>query len=290
MSITHNKYDFDGKVVIVTGCARGIGRAIARAFAENGAKVAGADLNVDGVRETLAGYPDCTAYSCNIADEEACKDLVDKVVEHYGRLDVLMNNAGIFCQAPVTQMSAADWHKMFSVNVDSLFYLTKYAMPHLLKTKGNVVQTASVNGLGGDYMSWAYNATKHAVVGMVRSLCIDYGPQGVRINAVAPAMTATDMNRSVWTVPEKVAPFIERIPMAASRHPTARRPASTTRSSRLGVELRRIAFAERGCPGLSGGGPSRLLRREALAIRGRRLAQLRHKQPVERICAREAHA
>ena len=139
MSITHNKYDFDGKVVIVTGCARGIGRAIARAFAENGAKVAGADLNVDGVRETLAGYPDCTAYSCNIADEEACKDLVDKVVEHYGRLDVLMNNAGIFCQAPVTQMSAADWHKMFSVNVDSLFYLTKYAMPHLLKTKGNVV-------------------------------------------------------------------------------------------------------------------------------------------------------
>lgn len=214
MSITHNKYDFDGKAVIVTGCARGIGRAIARAFAENGAKVAGADLNVDGVRETLADYPDCTAYSCNIADEEACKDLVDKVVEHYGRLDVLMNNAGIFCQAPVTQMSAADWHKMFSVNVDSLFYLTKYAMPHLLKTKGNVVQTASVNGLGGDYMSWAYNATKHAVVGMVRSLCIDYGPQGVRINAVAPAMTATDMNRSVWTVPEKVAPFIERIPMA----------------------------------------------------------------------------
>lgn len=120
----------------------------------------------------------------------------------------------IFCQAPVTDMSAADWHKMFSVNVDSLFYLTKYAMPHLLKTKGNVVQTASVNGLGGDYMSWAYNATKHAVVGMVRSLCIDYGPKGVRINAVAPAMTATDMNRSVWTVPEKVAPFIERIPMA----------------------------------------------------------------------------
>ena len=139
---------------------------------------------------------------------------MDEVVKHYGRLDVLMNNAGIFCQAPVTDMSAADWHKMFSVNVDSLFYLTKYAMPHLLKTKGNVVQTASVNGLGGDYMSWAYNATKHAVVGMVRSLCIDYGPKGVRINAVAPAMTATDMNRSVWTVPEKVAPFIERIPMA----------------------------------------------------------------------------
>lgn len=213
MAITHNKYDFDGKVVIVTGSARGIGRAIARAFCENGAKVAAVDLNVEGAQETVAGFDDCCALSCNIADEQACKELVETVVEKYGRLDVLMNNAGIFTQAPVTDMPASDWHKLFSVNVDSLFYLTKYAMPHLIETKGNIVQTASVNGLGGDYMSWAYNATKHAVVGMVRSLCIDYGDKGVRINAVAPAMTATDMNRSVWSVPEKVAPFIERIPM-----------------------------------------------------------------------------
>lgn len=214
MAITYNKYDFDGKVVIVTGCARGIGRAIARAFGENGAKVAAVDLNLDGARETVAGFDDATAWSCDISDEDACRDLVQKVVDHYGRLDVLMNNAGIFTQAPVTEMSAHDWHKLFAVNVDSLFFLTKYAMPHLIETKGNIVQTASVNGIGGDYLSYAYNATKHAVVGMVRSLCIDYGPKGVRINAVAPAMTATDMNRSVWSVPEKVAPFVERIPMA----------------------------------------------------------------------------
>ena len=213
MSITHNKYAFEGKVVIVTGSARGIGRAIARAFCENGAQVVAVDLNLEGAQETVSGFAGSCAMACNIADEEACKGLIDAVVERYGRLDVLMNNAGIFTQAPVTDMPAADWHKLFSVNVDSMFYLTKYAMPHLIETKGNIVQTASVNGLGGDYMSWAYNATKHAVVGMVRSLCIDYGDKGVRINAVAPAMTATDMNRSVWSVPEKVAPFIERIPM-----------------------------------------------------------------------------
>ena len=180
MAITFNHYDFEGKVVIVTGCARGIGRAIARAFGENGAKVVACDLNLEGAQETVAPFEDSMAVACNIADEHAVKGFVDEVVERYGNIDVLMNNAGIFTQAPVTDMSAADWHKLF----------------------------------GGDYMSWAYNATKHAVVGMVRSLCIDYGPLGVRINAVAPAMTATDMNRSVWSVPEKVAPFIERIPMA----------------------------------------------------------------------------
>lgn len=214
MGITYNKYDFDGKVVIVTGCARGIGRAIAHAFGENGAKVVAVDLNLEGAQETIAAFPGSCAMACNIADEESCKKLIADVVEKYGRLDVLMNNAGIFTQAPVTEMPASDWHKLFAVNVDSMFFLIKYAMPELIKTKGNIVQTASVNGIGGDYMSYAYNATKHAVVGMVRSLCIDYGPLGVRINAVAPAMTATDMNKSVWSVPEKVAPFVARTPMA----------------------------------------------------------------------------
>ena len=213
MGITYAKYPFEGKVVIVTGCARGIGRSIARAFGENGATVVGTDLNLEGVEETLAPFENKLAVRANTAYEESCKQLIDSVVEKLGRLDVLMNNAGIFTQAPVTEMDARDWHKLFSVNVDSMFYLCKYAMPHLIETKGNVVQTASVNGVGGDYLSYAYNATKHAVVGMVRSLCIDYGPAGVRINAVAPAMTATDMNKSVWSVPEKVAPFIERIPM-----------------------------------------------------------------------------
>lgn len=213
MSITYNKYNYEGKVVIVTGCARGIGRAIARAFGENGATVVAVDLNLAGAQETIAPFEGSTAMECNIADEESCKKLIADVIDKYGKLDVLMNNAGIFTQAPVTDMPASDWHKLFAVNVDSMFFLTKYAMPHLIKTHGNIVQTASVNGIGGDYMSYAYNATKHAVVGMVRSLCIDYGPLGVRINAVAPAMTATDMNRSVWSVPEKVAPFIERIPM-----------------------------------------------------------------------------
>lgn len=213
MGITFNKYAFEGKVVLVTGCARGIGRAIARAFGENGATVVGADLNVEGVEETLSPFKNKLAVKTNIADEQGCKELIETIIEKFGRLDVLMNNAGIFTQAPVTEMDAKDWHKLFAVNVDSMFYLCKYAMPYLVETMGNVVQTASVNGIGGDYLSYAYNATKHAVVGMVRSLCIDYGPKGVRINAVAPAMTATDMNKSVWSVPEKVAPFIERIPM-----------------------------------------------------------------------------
>lgn len=93
MAITYNKYAFEGKVVIVTGSARGIGRAIARAFCENGASVVAVDLNLEGAQETVAGFDGSCAMACNIADEDACRDLIAAVVEKYGRLDVLMNNA-----------------------------------------------------------------------------------------------------------------------------------------------------------------------------------------------------
>ena len=106
MGITYNKYPYEGKVVIVTGCARGIGRAIARAFGENGATVIGVDLNLEGVQETLAPFENSLALSVNIADEESCKGLIETVIERYGKLDVLMNNAGIFTQAPVTESAA----------------------------------------------------------------------------------------------------------------------------------------------------------------------------------------
>lgn len=213
MGITSNTYPFEGKVVIVTGAARGIGRSIARAFAENGATVVASDIDVISAKETIAAYPGCISTACDVSDEESCKNLIQRTVKKFGRLDVLMNNAGIFTTGPFTEFPESSWHKLFAVNVDSLFYLAKFALPHLVESKGNIVQTASVSGVGGDYRQHAYNATKHAVVGLIRCLAIDYGPMGVRVNGVAPCITATDLNRSVWTDPEKVAPFVERIPL-----------------------------------------------------------------------------
>lgn len=213
MSITSNTYPFEGKVVIVTGAARGIGRSIARAFAENGAIVVASDIDIDSARETVAAYPECIATVCDVSDEQSCKELVEHTVEKFGHLDVLMNNAGIFTTGPFTEFPESSWHKLFAVNVDSLFYLAKFALPYLIESKGNIVQTASVSGIGGDYRQHAYSATKHAVVGLIRCLGIDYGPVGVRVNGVAPCITATDLNRSVWTNPEKATPFIDRIPL-----------------------------------------------------------------------------
>lgn len=97
-----------------------------------------------------------------------------------------MNNAGIFTTGPFTEFPESSWHKLFAVNVDSLFYLAKFALPYLIESKGNIVQTASVSGIGGDYRQHAYNATKHAVVGLIRCLA-----KQARINGHVPSPTVS---------------------------------------------------------------------------------------------------
>jgi len=212
---------FTDKVVIVTGAGSGIGAATARRFSQEGAKVVIADLSDDKLAATRADLPaDRTlAQVADVSQYAAVQALVAAAVERFGRLDVMVNNAGIAVQGKVTEASLDDWGRTLATNVSGVFHGARAAMPHLLKTKGCIVNTSSVSGLGGDWDMSFYNASKGAVSNFTRALALDYGKEGVRINAVAPSLTFTGMTKDIESDPEQLKKFAERIPLGRGAQP-----------------------------------------------------------------------
>ncbi|MBV9458947.1 MAG: SDR family oxidoreductase [Bradyrhizobium sp.] len=206
---------FDGKVVIVTGAASGIGEATARRFAAEGAKVVLVDRNRTAL-EKLAGElaPDKTlARVADVSDSQAVDEIVSTTVKRFGRLDVLVNNAGVHEGGDPTKVTNDQWRKVMATDVDGVFYGCRAALPHLEKSKGSIVNTASVSGLGGDWGMSPYNAAKGAVVNLTRALAMDMGKKGVRINAVCPSLTRTGMTADMMDDQDLLAKFAERIPL-----------------------------------------------------------------------------
>ena len=218
---TANRYPFDGKTVIVTGGGSGIGRAIARAFLDNGANVAITGRRVEALHETLQGHPAdrVLAVPGDISKPDTARELVAAVKERFEHIDVVVSNAAGYAAGDITELDTSDWEQLRATNIDALFYLAQAVLPELVASHGNLVATASVSGMFGDWGQAAYNATKHAVVGFVRSLALDYGGRGVRVNAVAPAFTLTEMTAGVDKSPENLAPFINRIALGRSGVP-----------------------------------------------------------------------
>lgn len=213
--MTKNTYPFHQKVVLITGGGSGIGRAIACAFLENNATVVITGRRMEALRETLASYPKerTLAISRDISEPQAAAQIVAEVLKRFGHLDVVVSNAGAYASGDLVDLDKKTWEHLCSVNIDALFYLAQAAFPALRKVSGTLVATSSVSGLNGDWKQAAYNATKHAVSGFVRSLALDWGGEGVRVNAVAPAFTITDMTADVAGSPEQLVPFIDRIPL-----------------------------------------------------------------------------
>ena len=191
--MTGNRYAFDGKVVLVTGGGSGIGQAVARAFLDNGAKVAVVGRRKEKLDETLGDRADRgLAIAADIADPDQARQLVDDVVAHFGRLDVFVNNAAAYIPKSFLDLTDDDWGSLQRTNVDAFFHLAQKALPELQKTGGNVVVVGSVSGLRGDWGQSGYNATKALQMNLVQSLALDFGPTGVRLNAVAPSFTMTE--------------------------------------------------------------------------------------------------
>ena len=210
---TANRYALDDKVVLVTGAGSGIGRAIARGFLENGARVAVSGRRVDPLTDTVAGT---AAGRVLVAPSDASSptanaELVETVVDHFGQLDVVVSNAAAYAGGDLADMTDETWDNLFAVNVDGLFHLAKAALPHLEASRGSLIAISSVSGAAGDWGQAAYNSSKHAINGLVRSLALDWGSRGVRVNAVAPAFTLTDMTAHIGQNDSDLAPFVNRI-------------------------------------------------------------------------------
>ena len=193
-------YSFENKVALVTGGTSGIGRATAIAFAKEGAKVAIAGRRESEgaavVAEIKAAGGEALFVRTDVSVEADAKALVDKTVAAYGRLDFAFNNAGIFADAgPVTTATEELFEKTFGINVRGVLYGMKYQIPAILQSGGgSIVNNASSLGLSVIPNAAVYNASKFAVIGLTKTAAVEFSSQGVRVNAVCPAVVETDIN------------------------------------------------------------------------------------------------
>jgi len=190
-------YPYDGAVVLVTGGGSGIGRATAGAFLEQGARVAVAGRRGEQLRETVGIDPE--AESCvvvaDLATATGVQACVRAVVERWGRLDIVIANAGLSEPGTIDHLDEAAWSRMRSINLDGLILLAREVVPWLRRSRGTFLAMSSVAGFGGDWNQAGYNATKGAVNALVQSMALDLGRDGVRVNAIAPAFTATRLTQ-----------------------------------------------------------------------------------------------
>jgi meso-butanediol dehydrogenase/(S,S)-butanediol dehydrogenase/diacetyl reductase len=212
---------FEGKVVIVTGAGSGIGEGTARRFSEEGASVVLVGDHRRNIAAVAKSLPKERTFAkvADVSREDDMEDLVAATVKAFGGIDVLVNNAGIFKGSSVTKTKAADWERVMAVNAGGVFYASRAALPYLIRRKGCIVNTASVSGLGADWNMSAYNASKGAIVQLTRAMALDYSRRGVRVNAVCPSLTASEMTKDMIKDRKLVAKFMERMPLGRVAQP-----------------------------------------------------------------------
>lgn len=213
---------FQDKRVIVTGGISGIGAATTQRFLQEGARVAVLDLRQDAVDEYVkkqdAGDR-LIGVGVDVADSDSATQAVQKVVDAFGGLDVLVNNAGVGGVGKAGDVSDEDWRKVMGVDLDGVFHLTRAAIPHLIESQGNIVNTASISGMRGDFAMVAYDTAKGAVINFTRATAVDYGHDGVRVNAVAPGPVQTPILVEALENEDIASTYAERIPLGRTSKP-----------------------------------------------------------------------
>lgn len=196
------------KIAIITGAAKGIGFATAQRFAQEGAKVIIADINPEALKAAAAQIPNTETCVLNVTDRASIQEAVDRVMQQHGRIDILINNAGITQDARLIKMTEAQFDTVIDVNLKGVFNCTQLIVPHMLEAgSGAIVNASSVVGLYGNFGQTNYSATKFGVIGFTKTWARELGPKGIRVNAVCPGFIATEM---VKAMPENVLKDIER--------------------------------------------------------------------------------
>ena len=228
-STSHAAGQLAGKVAIITGAAQGIGEGIAELFAREGASLVLADLNAAQGRQVATRLASSGAFGeilfrrCDVAHAPQVHGLVDSAVQELGRLDIVVNNAGYAVYKGVEETTEADWERVLGVNLSALFYAIKYAAPHLRKTRGTVVNIASVRALATTPGVFAYSAAKAGVLGLTQAAALDLAPD-VRVNCILPGAVDTPLHRenvaATGPLEEGLRKIREGIPMKRHGQPS----------------------------------------------------------------------
>lgn len=206
----------EGKVCLITGAASGIGKATTLLFAQEGATVIAGDIskeNLDSLVKEAEGLPGkVDPYVLNVTDRDQIKEVVEKVVQKYGRIDVLVNNAGITKDALLVRMKEEDWDAVINVNLKGVFNVTQMVVPYMIKQRnGSIVNVSSVVGIYGNPGQTNYAASKAGVIGMTKTWAKELAGRNIRVNAVAPGFIETPMTEKL---PEKAREAaLSRIPL-----------------------------------------------------------------------------
>ena len=194
------------RVAIVTGSASGIGRATARLFAEEGAQILAVDLPDKALASAHAGVASIACLEKNLGDADAADHIVDAALQHFGHLDIVMNNAGIAFNAPVETMSDDIWERTLAINLTAHMRLCRRAIPKLKESSaGRIINVASVMAEGTDFGLSAYCASKAGVAGLTRTLALELGRSGITANFIEPGAIATGMTTPLWNARPDVA-------------------------------------------------------------------------------------
>ena len=200
-AIVKNYFDLTGKAALVIGASSGLGRQFAKALANQGANVAVAARRVEKLEETKAQVEEmgakCIAVPCDVSDEESVKACIKAVVDEFGKIDILCNNAGIIAWGELLESTTDDWNRAMATNVTGAYIASREAARYMVEQgSGRIINTASIAAHGGESGSVSYYASKAAIANLTRALACELTPKGINVNAIAPGVFATELTAS----------------------------------------------------------------------------------------------
>ncbi|MBW8381262.1 MAG: 3-oxoacyl-ACP reductase FabG [Youngiibacter sp.] len=192
----------EGKVAVVTGSARGLGKAIVERLAKEGAKVVVTDVNEEGcivtANEIIANGGDALAVKCDVTNRESVEALAAAIIAKYGKIDILVNNAGITKDSTLKKLTDAAWDAVINVNLKSVFLCTQIMSSYMVEQKwGRIISLSSLAGVAGNFGQTNYSASKAGIIGMTRTWAIELGRKNVTANAIAPGFMNTEMTKTI---------------------------------------------------------------------------------------------